>query len=464
MKLETIKEKINWKIAIIWYWKEGKSTLNFLKKLWAKDITIHDQKNIEDKEENIKYIEGKWYLDYDILKDYDLIIKSPGISPYLNDFRWLEDKITTQTDIFIDNYKWKIIWITWTKWKSTTSTVITLTLQNCWYKTILVWNIWTPVLDEVNILWDNLYDYVIYEMSSYMLEWIKPKLYIWYLNNMYDCHLDWHLWKDNYRNAKLNILRYSNYKISNIETINEITWIDWITYFWEGSNILYKENFFFLNWEKFIEDKNVILEWPHNKNNILGVITILSKLIEDWENKENLIKWLKDTLSNFSWLPYRIQNIWTYNEITFINDAMATTPDSSIAAINTFKDKIGTLFLWWQDSGFKFEKLRKLIEQYKIKNLILMPENSEKIFPETIEHNYETNFILDLWEYKPNIFKTKSLIAWIEFAYKNTEKWQFVLLSTWSPFILIDWKWNPYTVKWNLFNEYVKKIWENKNN
>lgn len=457
MKLEIIKEKINWKIAILWYWKEWKSNLNFLKKLGAKNITIHDKKEIEYKENSINYITWEDYLKN--LNNYDLIIKSPWISPYLNDFSLIKDKITTSSEIFLNNYKWKVIWITWTKGKSTTSTLTYLSLKNSWYKTILVWNIWNPVLDEINILSDNLYDYVIYEMSSYMLEWINPELYIWYINNLYECHLDWHLWKENYHNAKLNVLKNAKHKIANYTAKECINTIKDITYFWEGSNILYKENYFIVDNEKIIKDENILLKWEHNKTNISWVLAILTCIIKDSNNKEKIINWLQKSLETFSWLDFRIQDIWTYKGITFINDAMATTPDSTIAAIKTFAPKIWTLFLWWEDSWFHFDKLRKIIEDYKIPNLVLMPSNIDKIFKETINNDYETEFILDLWDYKPKILKTQSLEKAIIFAYNNTKIWDVVLLSTWSPFIMIDWVWNPYNIKWNLFNELVKKYW-----
>jgi UDP-N-acetylmuramoylalanine--D-glutamate ligase len=508
MVLDEIKDKINGKIAILWFWKEGKSALKFLTKLWATDITIHDKCHSDEAQNQLKFITWENYLEN--LQNYDLIIKSPWISPFLNDFSWLEGKITTPTEIFINNYKWKIIGITWTKWKSTTSTVTNLALQNTWFKTKLVWNIWNPVLDEIDILWENVYDYIIYEMSSYMLEWIKPNLYIWYINNIYDCHLDWHCWKENYQNAKLNILKYAKHKIANEQIKvcyfdeNQNLWLNstlsnyiikdpesssgWhssnsqkkdvndIVYFWGSSNILYKDNFFYINWKKVSEDKNILLNWPHNKTNISWVLAILKVISEDWIDFNNLINWLKITLSSFSGLPYRIENIWTYKWITFINDAMATTPDSTIAAINTFWKKIGTLFLWGQDSGFQFTKLAETIKEYKIPNLVILPEIWEKIFPEIIVQNYETvNFEknishklhyvnhLNLWNnYKPKILITENMEDAVKFAYENSKSWEIVLLSTWSPFIKIKWVWNPYTIKWNLFNEYVKKFWDSE--
>ena len=108
-----------------------------------------------------------------------------------------KEKITSSIDIFLNNYSWKVIGITWTKWKSTTSTLLYLTLQNAWYKVKLVWNIWSPVLDEIDILSGETYDYVVFEMSTYMLELLNRQLYIWYINNIFICNDVWHCRGDN---------------------------------------------------------------------------------------------------------------------------------------------------------------------------------------------------------------------------------------------------------------------------
>lgn len=457
MKLHKIKEMISGEVAILWFGKEWKSTLRFLKKIWAKKVTIIDKKDILDKEENIKYISWDNYLEN--LDKYSLIIKSPGISPYLNNLEKLKDIITTQAEIFTNNYDWKIIWITWTKGKSTTSTVLNLTLQNSWYKSIIVWNIWNPVLDEVDIFSTEKYDYIVYEMSSYMLEWLDSSLYIWYINNLYDCHLDWHNWKENYTNAKFNIIKKSINKICNVELKNITSEYSDITYFWEGTNFTYNENKEFkINSDTVLVDEWFLLEWDHNRKNILWILAILKQINIDKQSSpwifSKMINWLKNTLTTFDWLPHRIQNVWTHKWITFIDDAIATTPESTIAAIKTFEEKIWTLFLWWQDSWFKFGELKDTIKKYSISNIVLFPDTWEKIFWDLSNYKYWENFIFDLDWFKINILKTKSMDEAVKFWYSNTSEWKICLLSNAAPSFSL-WSW--YIEKWLLFQECVKK-------
>lgn len=451
MKITSLLQYKTTPVAILWFGKEWQSTLRFLQQLNFSNITILDKKNCNQQEVWIKYIFWNHYLD--TLNDYNLIIKTPWISPYnekIKGYKWV---ITTQIDIFCNNYQWKIIWITGTKGKSTTSTLLYTTLQNAGFYTKLVWNIWTPVLDEINILEQHNIDYIVFEMSSYMLESLTPKLYIWFINNVYDCHLDWHMWKKNYTQAKLNILTNSSYKVANIQ-IKSFLSHESIAYFWEGTAYTNRDTWFYI-WDKFLFwDTDISLKWDHNKTNICWVIAILD-IISKEKNNNTLFNTLKETLLSFVWLPHRMENIWTHNGITFIDDAIATTPESTIAAIKTFDHNIWTIFLWWQDSGFHFNEIRKYIEIYKIPNIVLFPDTGETIFLEAKEYNYNEIFSIDFGNnYKPRFLKTKSMEEAVSFAYKNTPVGKICLLSNAAPSFSL-WSW--YIQKWLEFQDFVKK-------
>lgn len=209
MKILDLKNK---KIAILGFGKEGQSTLRFLQKQGIHDITLLDAKTIciPDGFQG-KALSGENYLES--LRDFDIIFKTPGISPFHEKLRPYRAKFISQTEIFFENYTGKVIGITGTKGKSTTSTLLYEFLMQAGYRVKLVGNIGTPVLDEIDFA-DAAYDYVVYEMSSYMLQDFVPKLYIGLFNNIYPCHLDWHFNSWNiYKEAKLNILQNAEYKM-----------------------------------------------------------------------------------------------------------------------------------------------------------------------------------------------------------------------------------------------------------
>ena len=449
MKLEKLKQYNNKKIAILGFWKEGKSTLDFLFKLWLKNITILDKSTEIEQLSSLNYQLWENYLNN--LSDFDLIFKSPWVSPYNELISPYKEKLTTQAQIFFNNYEWKIIWITWTKWKSTTSTLVYETLKKIWYNTKIVWNIGNPVLEEVDILNKETHDFIIYELSSYMLEWLNLNLFIGVINNIYNCHLDWHYWRQNYEKAKFWVFNNTKHKLLNFELKENPKEFNDVKYFWEAWNYYYKNWLFYKNEQAIMKDEEIALQWEHNRKNISVVLWILDIINSD--DLEKNIKSLKSVLSIFTWLPHRIQNIWVYQWITFIDDAIATTPESTIAAIKTYEHNIWTILLWWQDSWFNFEELRNILEKYNILNIVLFPDTWEKIFWDLSNHDYETIFNLS-WKYSPKILKTKSMKSAIDFAYKNTEKWKICILSNAAPSFSL-WSW--YIEKWLQFQGEVKK-------
>ena len=422
MKISDLKNK---KIAILWFWKEWKSTLNFLISNWISDITILDKNEIENKNPKIKYISWDNYLDF--LNEFDLIIKSPWISPYNSKISPFLDKITSQTEIFYSNYTWKIISITATKWKSTTTTLIYKTLIEAWYNAKIVWNIWNPVLSEISFQ-DN-YDFIVYELSSYMLEWLKKTDYISILWNIYPDHLDWHNWFENYSKAKKWILKWSKYSIVRdfLGIKNENS-----SLFWETWKYKFNENKFFIDWKEVLNNDWFLLKWEHNMMNITSVLWICDIIWID-------LKYLEKVCKTFSWLSHRLEEIWTYNWILFVDDAISTTPESTIEWMKVYGENIWTIFLWGLDRGYEFSKLIEKIKEFKIKNIVLFPDTWNKI-----------KELLDLEKY--NILETPKMFDAIKFAFEYTEKWKVCLLSTASPSYNL---WKNFEAQWDDFKENV---------
>ena len=153
MKLNELKNK---KILILGFGREGMDNFKFLRELFPdKTLGIADQKiypifydrrkkGIGKKLGRVRLHLGRNYLK--ALKDYDVIIKSPGI-PFKILRRSDLRKLTSQTEIFLENCPGKIVGITGTKGKSTTASLIYQVLKQAGLKAHLVGNIGKPVLN-----------------------------------------------------------------------------------------------------------------------------------------------------------------------------------------------------------------------------------------------------------------------------------------------------------------------------
>lgn len=451
MKITDLHNK---KIAILGFGKEGRSTLEFLLRQGIEDITVLDKNDIQLSQENawVSYIFWEHYVDW--LSQYDIIFKSPWVSPFSDSLRSYREKFISQTELFFSNYNGKVIGITGTKWKSTCSTLLYECLTAGWYDVKLVWNIGSPVLDEVDIQRGKEYDYVIYELSSYMLQDFSPKLEVWLLNNIYPCHLDWHFDSFNiYREAKVNILRNAEVKIIHSDLIgdSEILSVEGEkTLFDTKGEYTFEKDTFLIRWSQVYEWEIKLL-WEHNKKNICAVIALLDMVIWDVQKISYI---LEEVLPVFGGLPNRIEDIGTYEGIRFINDAIATTPESTMAAIHTFWDKLQSLFLGGENSGFEFAELRKTILESDIQNIIAFPDTSIQIFPEIEMRDYGKAFEIEIeWKILQCI-KTRSMKAGVDFAFRTTFPGKVALLSCAAPSFSL---WSNYLEKAEQFKKSVRE-------
>ncbi|MFA6255677.1 MAG: UDP-N-acetylmuramoyl-L-alanine--D-glutamate ligase [Candidatus Absconditabacterales bacterium] len=449
----------NKKIAILGYGREGKSSLQFFLKIGIspKNITILDgAKKIEGLAKNFEYINqtfsinpefnlvfGDKYLD--TLKTFDLIVKAPGISLYHNKIYPYRHKITSQTQIFFDHFQGKVIAVSGTKGKSTTSTLIYETLKRANKNVQLVGNIGNPVLDYLDIKNPESQkdEYVVFEVSSYMLEGLQKSNYISILLNIYSDHIDRHEGFEHYKDAKLNLLNGSTYNLVRDEIIDTYDFSKqavkelFIHKFGHTGDYTHKEGTFYAKKKQIFDDKSIVLQGEHNMMNICAVLGVCDIMKIDY-------KILEETLAAFKGLPHRMENIGIYGGIIWIDDAISTTPESTIQAIQTFEKKVDTIFLGGTDRGYVFDDLIKSIVAHGIRNVVLFPDSGKRIF-EAIKRK-------DAGEIR--IFQTDDMKEAVKFAYKYTKNGKICLLSTASPSYSV---WKNFEEKGNLFKKHIKE-------
>jgi len=135
----------------------------------------------------------------------------------------------------------------------------------------------------------------------------------------------------------------------------------------------------------------------------------------------------------------------------WIDDAISTTPESTIQAIQTFGDKIDTIFLWWTDRGYVFDDLIKSIRKYGIRNVVLFPDSGKRIAEAIKDGDMPTG--KDVVRVK--IFQTSDMKEAVKFAYKYTKNGKICLLSTASPSYTLR---KNFEEKGHLFQQYIKEL------
>lgn len=420
---QKIKQELDGKnILILGFGREGKSSYSFIKEnVQYEKLAIADKNAIAnsdelEKEGVILHI-GEDYLDY--MKDYDVILKTPGISLKDIDIEKIRDKITSQTSLFIKHGSEKIIGVTGTKGKSTTSSLIYHILKTAGKKVELVGNIGIPAFDMLENAQDT--EYFVYELSGHQLQFIEKSPHISIILNLFEEHLDHFGTYEKYKEAKLNIFKYQKnedvaiygetvenelkedivsdrilvsldkQKFNNSTTIKE-----------EEISSIYKEHEIIIKFPKESE-----LCGKHNMYNAMIATTVANILKID---KENII----NSLKIFKTLPHRLQKIGIYNNITYIDDSISTIPEATIQAIETILN-VDTVLIGGMDRGIDYTKLIDYIKNNKSIKYILMYETGKRLYDSLKDLNY--------------VVYIENLKEAVEYAKMNTRSGMTCLLS-----------------------------------
>jgi UDP-N-acetylmuramoylalanine--D-glutamate ligase len=420
--------------------REGKDTLEFLTKIFPeKTFGIADKdKNCKLQIKNQKSKKIKWYLGKNYLKalkDYDVIIKSPGIPIHLPEVEraFREGKITSQTEIFFENYKGKIVGITGTKGKSTTASLIYKVLKEGRLKVRLAGNIGKPVLNYLTPSSEN--EIFVYELSSHQLYNLKVSPHVAVFLNVYPEHLDYYKDFKEYLMAKANITLWQrkndfliyNFKDKNIREIVKKS---------KAKKIPIKD---YSNVLKDIGIKKTPFYGEFYGINIACAIEV-GKIFGVEKEK------IKTAIEKFKPLPHRLEYVGKFKGIEFFNDSLSTIPQTTIAALNSLGNRVQTLILGGYDRGLDFKELAKEILKRKIENLILFPTTGEKIWREILSLVKDDSQV-------PKATLVQNMKDAVKIAFEITKKNKICLLSPASPSFGL---FKDYKERGNLFKRYVK--------
>ncbi len=434
MKINELKDK---KVLVLGMGREGADSFVFLRKSFPKkEIYIADKKELKDfdlktrkmlkTDKNVVMFLGDKYLES--IKDFDVIIKTPGI-PFSSIKKYLGAKtiLTSQTELFFDNCPVMIIGITGTKGKSTTSSLIYSVLKESGFNVYLVGNIETPSLSF--LLKAKKKDIFVYELSSHQLQGLKKSPHISIFLNIYPEHLDYYKDFKEYFLAKTSIAEYQkkndyfifNPKLKEIKGLAETV---------KSKKVAIDPDDF----RKFFEENEKLLSITHIDN--LTAVLNVCKILKIKEEK--IIKAFK----KFKRPAHRLEFVGTYKGIKFYDDSIATIPEATMFAMDSLGEGVETLILGGYDRGIRHNKLAEGIIKRKIKNLILFPPSGKRIWKEVEKRGG-----------KMNHFFVEDMELAVKKCFRLTSKGKICLLSPASPSFGI---FKDYKERGELFQKYIK--------
>ncbi len=423
--ISTLKDK---NVIILGFGREGRSSYHWMRKhLPLQPLTIADKHPIElnFNDPNITLICGDEYMNN--LNNYDLIIKSPGV-PFAKLNYYVEDqKISSQTALFLQHYGHQTIGITGTKGKSTTASLLFHIINKCKGNAFLVGNIGIPFFDIIDEIDSN--STIVAELSALQLEFVRNSPHIAIMLNLFKEHLDFFNTFNNYINAKMNITQYqssSNYFIYNYDD-------DLIGKQLHANN--YKRNYLSysrvrpLNSGAFTREQNMViiqaktekgqvpisvlhnLRGGHNVGNAMAALLACDVL---HLNLNEVAQYMQE----FVGLEHRLEKVGKINGITFFNDSISTVPESTISALQCIDD-VATLILGGFDRGIDYTIIYKYLADNPVQHLIFTGPAGERMLKEMKEKQM----------IPPHIYQEEDYKNIIMIALHHTPKGKVCLLS-----------------------------------
>ncbi len=351
----SVEEFFQDKKIMIWgYGREGKSTEKWLE-THCKPLKTEV---FEGKPEEM--LEGA-------ADDFDVIIKSPGIvwPPKGADpekVRPISDKITSQTEVFIRQFKDKTIGITGTKGKSTTASMMAHVLSDLsGKKVILAGNIGLPCLDYYDEACGDAL--VVLELSCHQLKDAKTAPSVSIFLDLYEEHLDYYGTMDAYFTAKSHIVSRQAegdraYIGENVPAIGSAS-----------------KQIRVVPTEDDLKDIELNLYGEHNRINAYFVMKIC--MDEYGMKKEDVLK----SLRTFEALPHRMKKIGTYAGIDWYDDSISTIPEAAISALESIPGA-ETVLIGGMDRGISYTLLEDFIREHREYKYICMYATGERIVKE----------------------------------------------------------------------------------
>lgn len=339
-------------VLVMGYGVSGKSVVNILKSLGV-NYKVYDNKKGYDIDYN--------KLSKKVIKNFDLVILSPGISinnKYVRMAKSLGIEVIGELEFGYWFNNSNIIAITGTNGKTTTTKLVNDIIKNNFTSNVCG-NIGNPLSNE----YSHTFKYLVCEVSSFQLESVvtfKPNISI--ILNIAEDHIDRHKTFQNYIDCKLNLFKNNNEKsISVLNGDDELLL--------ENTKDILGSVYYFSKYKKvkgvYLEDgiiySNVngidekIVNTCELKNNINFLDNILVGILvgEILKIERGIII---ESIKNFTPSNHRLENVLTLNNTRYVNDSKSTNIHSTKYALEKTKGDI-VLLLGGKNKKLSFDEI-----------------------------------------------------------------------------------------------------------
>lgn len=321
------------------------------------------------------------------LAAFDIVVKSPGISPYKPEAQAAAARGTrfvggtalwfgehTDAQGFVPN----ALCVTGTKGKSTTTSLLAHLLRAGGHRTALAGNIGLPLLEVLDP--KPAPEFWAIELSSYQtrdvaLGGARPQVAV--VLNIFPEHLDWHGGEARYVEDKLALVTEAKPCFAVLNAADpfldklqlpdsEVRWFNRKDGWHLRGDSLYRGDVFVL------DTTRVPAPGRHNRSNLCAVLTAMEAVGIDAAA-------LAAAAESFRPLPNRLQTLGERGGIVYVNDSISTTPHASLAALDVFRGGRVALLVGGHDRGVDWRDFAEHMRGQAPALIVTMGANGPRI-------------------------------------------------------------------------------------
>jgi UDP-N-acetylmuramoylalanine--D-glutamate ligase len=385
------------RLAIWGYGREGRAALASLRwRLPRQSITVFcsdgEAQTLRAMEDPNLLIETE--VDGDKLAAFEVVIKSPGISPYTSpavDAALHGTRYIGGTGLwFAENPYERTVCVTGTKGKSTVTALIAHLLRAAGRRTALAGNIGLPLLELLDV--EPAPQYWAIELSSFQTrEAVNPEVAV--VLNFFPEHLDWHGTEQRYFDDKMALLTEASPRVAVLNagdprlaecplppSLRVIWFNDEDGWHMRDSELRHGR-------QRVMDTRNLPLPGRHNRLNLCAALAAVEALGLDAEA-------LAVHAHSFNPLPHRLQLLGSRDGIEFINDSISTTPHASLAALDCHKGRNIAILVGGYDRGLDWGVFAERMAVDPPKAVITMGQNGPRIYERLKQVSINKHFAL----------------------------------------------------------------------
>ena len=315
---------------------------------------------------------------------FDVVVKSPGISPYGPEARQATSfgtRFIGGTGLWFgeragDGTMSRTLCVTGTKGKSTTCSLLAHLLRAAGLRTALAGNIGLPLLE----LLDASAQAWAIELSSYQTRDVaasgaRPDVAI--VTNLHPEHLDWHGSQQRYREDKLALVTEARPRVAVLNAgdpvlaalrlpESEVLWYGHAAGWHLRGGALHRG-------DAWVMDTGTMpLPGQHNRSNLCAVLTALEAFGLDAVA-------LSPHAARFQPLPNRLQPLGVRDGILYVNDSISTTPMATLAALSLYRERPVALLVGGHERGLPWEAFAEAMQTQAPRAIVTMGANGPRI-------------------------------------------------------------------------------------